>query len=53
MHTLFWLETLKERDLLEDLGVDGKILQWKQDGKVWIGHIGLRMGTRCELLWTR
>jgi hypothetical protein len=34
MHEIFELENLKERDLLEDLGVDGKILQWKQDGKV-------------------
>jgi hypothetical protein len=46
MHTIFWLENLKGRDHLEDLGVDGKIiLQWKcrgceldssaQDGDRW------------------
>jgi len=25
MHTKFWLENLKGRDHLEDLGIDGKI----------------------------
>jgi hypothetical protein len=29
MHTIFWLENLKRRDHLEELGVDGKImLEW-------------------------
>jgi hypothetical protein len=29
MHTLFWLENLKGRDTLEDLGVSGMtILEW-------------------------
>jgi hypothetical protein len=26
MHTIFWVEKLKERDHLEDLGVDEKII---------------------------
>jgi hypothetical protein len=29
MHTIFWLENLKGRDHLEDLGVDGRIIfEW-------------------------
>jgi hypothetical protein len=29
MHTIFWLENMKGRDHLDDLGVDGKIkLKW-------------------------
>jgi hypothetical protein len=29
MHTMFWLENLKARDHLEDLGIDGNIiLEW-------------------------
>jgi hypothetical protein len=26
MHTVFWLENLKGRDHLEDVGVDGRII---------------------------
>jgi hypothetical protein len=26
MHTLFWLENLKERDYLEDLGINERIM---------------------------
>jgi hypothetical protein len=43
------LQKLKERDYLEDLGVDGKkILEWflgKQGGRVWIVFICIRIGT--------
>jgi hypothetical protein len=29
MHTIFWLENLKGRDHVEDLGEDGKIIaEW-------------------------
>jgi len=38
MHTIFWLENLKERDHLEDLCTDGRIILEliirKQGGKV-------------------
>jgi hypothetical protein len=41
MHTKFWSENLKERDHLEDLGMDRRIiLEWildKQDGNMRIG----------------
>jgi hypothetical protein len=36
------------KDYLEDLGIDGKILEWilgKQCESVWTGFIWLRMGT--------
>jgi len=52
MHTIFWSENLKGRDHLEDLGVDGKILEWileKKGGKVLIGCIWLRRGTNGGL----
>jgi hypothetical protein len=34
---------MKERDVLEDIGVDGKIILewilWKEGGKIWTGCI--------------
>jgi hypothetical protein len=54
MHTILWLETLKGRDHLEDVDVDGRlILKWilgKQDWKVRIGLIWLTIGTSGGLL---
>jgi len=49
MHTIFWLENLKGRDHLEDLGTDGKIIleliAGKLGRKIWAGFICLRLGT--------
>jgi len=54
MRTMFWLENLKRRDHLEDLGVDGKvILEWilgKYGGKVWTGFVWFNAGTSDGLL---
>jgi len=54
MHTEFWLETLKGRDHLEDIGVDGTIiLEWileKYGAKVWTGYIWISVGTSAGLL---
>jgi len=53
MHTVLWLENLKERDHSEDLGVDEKmVLKWifgKISGNMWIGCIWLRIGTSVGL----
>jgi len=51
--TTFWLENVKGRDHWEDLGKDGKTLEWtlgKQVGKVWTGCNWLRLGTSGGLL---
>jgi hypothetical protein len=38
MHTVFWLENLRETDHLEDLGVDGNIiLEWLLGKMGWEG----------------
>jgi hypothetical protein len=52
--TKFWLENLKGRDHLEDLGIGGKIiLEWiseKYGGTVWTSSIWPRIGTSGGLL---
>ena len=49
MYTGFWWGNLRERDHLEDLGVDGRIiLRWifrKWEGVVGTGWSWLRIGT--------
>jgi len=54
VHIRFWLGDLRERDKLQDLGVDGRIiLKWllKQwDVGAWTGFIWLRIGTGGRLL---
>jgi hypothetical protein len=51
IHTVLWFESLKGRDNLEDLGVDGKkILQeilGKYCEKLWTGFIWIRIVTSC------
>ena len=54
MHTEFWCGNLRERDRLEDPGVDVRIiLAWifrKLDVGVWTGLIWLSIGTGGGLL---
>jgi len=49
LHTGFWWEDMRERDRVEDLGVDGRsILRWvltKWDWESWTRLIWLRIGT--------
>jgi hypothetical protein len=50
----FWWENLRERNDLEDLGVDGgvilKCIVKKSVGRVWTGLIGFRIGASGTLL---
>jgi hypothetical protein len=51
--TIFWLENLTGKDHLEDLGVDGMILEWileKYGGKMWSGCIRFRIGNQWQTL---
>ena len=47
--TGFWWGNLRERDHLEDPGIDGRIILRpifrKWDGRIWTGLIWLRIGT--------
>jgi len=49
VHTGLWWGNLRERDHLEDRGVDGRIiLRWifrKWDVRAWSGSIWLRIAT--------
>jgi hypothetical protein len=47
------LENLRRRDHFEELGIDGKVLEWvlgKYVEKVWTGCIRLSIGTVGGLL---
>jgi hypothetical protein len=51
--TKVWLENLKARAHLEDLGVDETLLSWilrRYVGRVWIGFMWLRTVTSGGLL---
>jgi len=55
LHIVFWLENLRGRDHLEEIGVDGKIILecslGKWDGRMWSGYRWLSIGIRGALVY--
>jgi muramidase (phage lysozyme) len=50
MHKIFWLENLKGKDNLEDLGVGGLDSILGKCENMWTGCISIRIGTGGRLL---
>jgi len=54
MRDVYTILVVNQRDNFEDLDVDGRdVTEWvleREDGKVWIGFIWLRIGTSGGLL---
>jgi hypothetical protein len=54
LHAEFWWVNPRERDKLEDVGLDRRIiLKWffkKRNDEAWTGLIWLRIGTGVRLL---
>jgi hypothetical protein len=56
VHTGVWWRNLRERDHLEDPGIDGRIIRlifMKWDGGPWIGLFWFRIGTGSRLSSTQ
>jgi hypothetical protein len=55
VHTLFWWGNLRERDHVEDPGIDGRIMLSRffkmcNGGRAWTGLIWIRIGTGGKFL---
>jgi hypothetical protein len=53
MHAGFWWVKPEGKSYMEDLDIDGRILNWivkKQDGDAWTGLLWLGIGTSGGLL---
>jgi hypothetical protein len=54
VYTAFWWGDLRERENLEDLGLDGrkilKVILNEWDGEAWTGFVWPRIGTGGGLL---